>query len=545
MSSVGTGVGGNVGGPLIPLQRDVEATAWTEVNKASLGIVRDSIEQTLVELNPRYTFGYLGGFGYRSAATRPFLDHPLDSLKLSQLASAQDSNLWRTSYDGFINQLPPDLLARFLKEKSLPFEQRNLSFVALDNLLTTAAKVLVRTGQLGQTEYLTPLEETRTTLNILLPFAALKGAIANGNEMVSEAKNFLSTKGANYRYFDGFHSLLTQLQTALTLLERVNGSLANTVNGQLSPQALRDAAKATALLGSIGSQLEQISLGTDLQLLLPSIRAMETIASSLALQNTLTAPLFLAMAWSSLGIFSSDTPLGPLGPQFEILVNALSAGLIAGMMPPSNKAGNELLSLMVTLSLTTFIGLAALSVDSGLGLYPPRSEQDVQSARFFAFEAAVRLLVSSGILETFYREVIAASGGDAEAQRLGASTLANAAYLLIILGGALVAGHSPTRLIENESNYLQQGILSAEEMEKRVANEESTAAHAIQLLAIALESRDYEGFQEALNSALETLGIAPESLTIDLAAIYELGKTVAGASDTQNLDANTTFINVM
>lgn len=547
MTSIGTGSGGNPGGPLIPLQRDIEATAWTEVNKAALGIVPDSIEKTFTDLNPRYTFGYLGGFGYRSTAGRPLLDHPLESLRYTQPSLVQDSNAWHTSYDSLVNQLPPDLLARFLKDRNLPFDQRNLSFVALDNILTTASKVLTRADQLGQSDHLSALETARTTQNILLPFAALKGAISTGHEALSEAQNFLLTQGANYRYFDGFRQTISQANTALTMLEQVNGSLSDTANGQLNPLAIQNAAKASVLLGKISSQLEQISLGDDLQLLLPSMKALETIASSLALPNTLTAPLFLASAWSSLGIFSSDSSLRPVGPQLEILINSLSAGLIAGIMPPSNKAGNELLSLMVSLSLASFISLAGLAVDSGLGLYPPRSDQDLNIAKFFAFESTLPLLVNSGILEAFYKEIIAVSGGDAEAQRLGGSTLANAAYLLIMLSGALAANQSATRLIENESRSLQEGIASVKEIEQKARVEhDASVAHAIQLLTIAMESRDYKGFEDAFNSILENIGVSPASLSTDLATIQDLGKTVVGASEDKILDPNmTTIIHLM
>lgn len=516
------------------------------VNKASLGIVPDSIEKSFVEFNPRYTLGYLGGFGYRSAAGRPLLDHPLESVRYTLPSLTQDSTAWRTSYDSLVNQLPPDLQARFLKERELPFEQRNLSFVALDNVLTMGAKVLTRANQLGQTDYLDPLAETRTTLNILLPFAALKGAISNGNETLSQAKDFLMTQGANYRYFDGFNSLISQWEASLTLLQQVNSSLADTVNGQLTPQAVRNAAKAAFLLGTVGAQIEHISLGNDLQMLLPSIRAMETIASALSLKSTLTAPLFLAAAWGSLGITSTDNSLRVVGSQLQTLANTLSAGLIAGIMPPSNKAGNEFLSLMTTLSLTTFIGLAGLTVDSGLGLYPSRSEQDVQAARFFAFESAVQLLVNSGTLETFYQEIIAASGGNTEAQRLGSTTLANAAYLLIALEGAQEAKKSPIQLMEDQSQSLQQGLFSAGEIEAKAATDHTSIAHAIQLLTIALESRDYEGFQGSLNTVLEGIGIAPESLPADLTAIHEIGKAIVGGSDDKNLDPNmTTIIHVM
>jgi hypothetical protein len=172
MTSVGTGVGGNVGGNAIPLQRELEATAWTEINKAALGM-RDSIEQAFTQLNPRYSTGYLGGFGYKTTAENPLLDHPLESMRSSESFNKYTDNNWQAAYDDLVNQLPTDLRARFNRETNKPFEQRNPSFAALDNLLQLTAKFLTQASIQSKPIEASSLEEARTTLNLLLPFAAL------------------------------------------------------------------------------------------------------------------------------------------------------------------------------------------------------------------------------------------------------------------------------------------------------------------------------------------------------------------------------------
>jgi hypothetical protein len=548
MSSIGgSGVGGNTGGPLVPTQRDIETTAWTQVNKQALGIVPDSIEKSFHDLSPRYTFGYLGGFGYRSTAGNPLLDHPLESIRYTRPSPAEVSDGWRTSYEHLTQQLPPEIAARLLKERNLPFENRNLSFVALDNVLVSASKVLTQAQSLGGSQELGALEEMRTTLNIMLPFAALKGSISTGSEVLTEAHQFLSDQGPNYRYFDGFNNLSSQLNKAIGLMQRVDGSLGETVNGQLPLSAMQDAAKAATVLGSISSQLEKISLGDDLQMLLPTVRAMESVATSLALPNTTSAPLFLALSWGSLGLFHSDSPLGTLGIPFETLMNAISQGTVAGIMPANNKAGNELLTMMLTLSATTWIGLASLAVDTGLGLYPSKSAQEVEAARFFAFETALHFVTNSNILETFYKEAIAISGGNPEAQNEGSVLLAQFSHLTIMLAGALAGKQSALRLIENEADALQQGAQVAENIEARRESEQTTdAAISIKLLSLALQSHDYEGFSDAYGNFLNGLGVSQEDLNKDLTLISKAGQNVAGLSNAGPMDPHlTTMINVM
>lgn len=543
MTSLGSGVGGNIGGPTVPMPRDIEATAWTEVNKAALGIMSDSIDKAFSEINPRYSTGYLGGFGYKSTAQNPLLDHPLEGLLLTQSFNQMTDGGWQLTYEDLVNQLPPDLLARFLADRNQPFEQRNLSLVTLDNLLSMAAKVVNQTANLSQPAPLTSLEQTRTTLNQLLPFAALKGALANSNEILQSAQFFLTSQGANYPYFDAFQNLINQMQSPLSLMAGVNSSLSDTLNGQLSLQATNAANKAAAQLTAISSQLEKISLGQDLQLINPFIQSLAIVSAALALEDTNTAPLFLSLSLASIGLSTKESSSGILGASFETFIETLNQGLISGLMPKNNTSGNQLFNLLTTLSLIAFPSLSSLILEQGLGTLPQTSPQALKAAIFFAFETALQLVVSSGYVETFYKETIAISGGKEQAQALGSSALAQLTHFLMILSGSIKAKNTPTGLIENEADYLSQGLASATQIEETIpTNQETAAAIALKLSALALDAKDYEVVQEAFNHFLESIGMSQTALEGDLTRINQTARELIDLLGHKNMNQDLTHL---
>lgn len=542
MTTVGSGPSGSLGGPAIPMQRDLEASAWTEVNKAALGIVYDSIEKVLTDLNPRYSTGYLGGFGYKSTSSNPLLDHPLESSRFPSSNYQSTATIWTSVYENLINNFPPDVLARFNLEANKPFELRSLNFIALDNVIQTAAKFIAQAEELGSQPQASSLEGARTILNLLLPFAALRGAYANSSEVLQAAQQFLANQGANYQYFDGFNNLFNQLESPLNLLAFVDQSLNDTVNGQLSSTATAAAAKAARQLAALGTSLETISLGSDLQMMRSTIYTLELVATSLSLQNTHTAPLFIALSLASIGIFTSQSSAGILGPSMEALILGINQGLNSNLMASNNKAGNDLLSMATTLSFAAFISLSTLALDTGLGIFPGnRDPSELGASKFFAFETALLLASSAGFLETFYKEILAVSGGNEQAQLLGGSTLSQLAILLIILSNP--QSNRFAQLIENEAAYLNQGMTSAAALEKAL-EENPSAAIALQLAFSALESKDYEGFLNALNNGLESLGTSQESLTQDLSKLKDLSSIIVNLSTMQN-DENTHIVNII
>jgi len=541
MTSTGTGVGGNVGGPSIPLQRDLEATAWTEINKAALGIVHDSIEKAFTELNPRYNPGYIGGFGYKTTSENPLLDHPLEIQRRSELSKNNTGDNWQQTYEDLVNQLPADLLLRFTNEGNKPFDERNPTFVALDNVFQMTAKILTQTNNAAKEPSDISLEAARTTLNLLLPFAALKGAISNGLEVTQSATNFLTDQGANYRYFDGFNSVLSQLQSPLKLMQSVNLSLSTTKGGQLSPQAIQAASKAAEQLETIRTKLESMSLGPDLQVVLANIKTLEIAATALSLPITSSSPLFIALASASIGLYSNDSSLGAIGPGFGAVTKNLMNGFQLGLMANNNKASSDMLSNLTTLSFVLFTSLGSLAIQSGLGLYPLKSSQDIDNAHFFAFETMLQLATSSGFIEKFYQEAIAIAGGDPQAQQLGSSILSQVATYLVILSASMTAKRDPTNLIENEAPHLRQGVASAEQIQEEELNQEvilqelksdriTAVALATKLAALALDSKDYEGFLDASSSLFESLNTSLLSIEKDIAQINKSAEITIGTT---------------
>jgi hypothetical protein len=546
MTIGGSGVGGNsgnIGGPPNPLPQEMEASAWAQTNRLALGIVPEGSSFILPfqQIIERYQTGYLGGFGYKTAAENPLLGHPLEVQRRAESSTQQQNNSWQTAYQNFIDQLPPELQARFDAESKKPFEQRNLSFVALDNNLQLAAKILTQLESSSKPAPAESLEETRTALNLIFPFASLVGVLKNSQEVVQSAQQLLTQQGANYRYFDSFNNVLSQLQSPISLMSKVYNSLNNTGIGQLSPQAANAAGKAAQQLTAIATQIEKTSLGADLQLLLPTIKSLEMVASAFSLQNSASASLFIALHIASIGLFSSQSSSGILGQGFETVTVNLNQGIIASIMPENNLAGKELLSNFVIASFAILSGITSLSVQSGLGLYPiNRDLKDIENAHFFASEIALQLAVSSGLLNSIYKEVISISGGDEQAQEVGSSILVNMAELLIIF----TIANNPTkaaRLIENMAVNFSQGINSANDLQEEIQKEDqqheelkkendkrTILSIAIKLAGLALESQNYEAFLEATNNLLEDLGTSPITLKKDLSTIGTITSSIVG-----------------
>lgn len=408
MSLSGSGIGGNIGGSQTPLQREIETTAWTEVNKAALGIVRDSIQQIFTDANPRYNFGYLGGFGYRSSSEQPLLDHPLESVRM--LASFQKllDEGWKGEYQELFNQLPEDLQERFLYQMTLPPEERNSAYVVLDQVLTVVAKTLHHISLQPQTP-IGPVVD-RTLLNILLPFAFLKSSIDHADEIGVATQKFIEMQGPNYRDFDTFSHMLTQLESALDLLERINNTLGHTPDGELSAESKADAAKVAAFLDNLGSKLEQMVQGNDLQLLSATFSALKMAANSMALPHTGSAPLFFSLYLSTIGLEGAENQTGLLGPTFSSLVKAIGSGL--SDTPSTNESSSQLLfekSLIATLSVA--IGLASIVAENGIGTPATRDPDQLQETNSLALATALNIVMGSGFIQTFLQEIISLSGG--------------------------------------------------------------------------------------------------------------------------------------
>jgi hypothetical protein len=209
----GSGGSGALGVPLSPTQRDIEATAWTEVNKAALGIVHDSIELSFSQIDQRYSKSHLGTqTGYRAREEQPVLDHSIDTARVLQSSTLPMQASWNAAYEQLVSQLPPDVLARFTSEQQKPPNERDPSFTAVANVLMLGAQILTMIGIHSQPPSPDSLEAAHTQNNQDASIMAMKQSIINTVQVADQAEEFLDEQGANLPYFDEYRDAITQIR---------------------------------------------------------------------------------------------------------------------------------------------------------------------------------------------------------------------------------------------------------------------------------------------------------------------------------------------
>ncbi len=506
-SSSSFGVGGNIGGSLAPLQREIEATAWTQVNRQAIGIVRDAIELVFTQTSPRYAGSITGYFGYRATAENPVLDHKLETARSMESMTAFGDDSWKQSYDALVSTLPPEIQEQLNAQLKLPLDQRSYEMTALNNVLILSAQFVTSLDQLGLVNDPSSVVAKRTAENILLPFVALQGSITNMLECQLEVRGCLEDLGRNFPHFDGCIALLNELAFPLEVLENVSRRIDSNFNGQLPDAAKQEAALAAEIFGKLGTQLDQINLGGNLGILRDQLHALESVALSLSLPSTTMAPLFLALALATLGLDTEKSALGDIGPHLA-MINDIPNYLISQTMPNAPRSFGVLMTNLTEVTLALAIGLSSLAVSNGFGLYPSRDPTETATAKFFACELLLHLGVATGFLETYYNSLITASGGtEPAASKL--TTALSQLTLGVILLAAVRYGHQPIEALLSEFPTLKGGASLAQTL---FSNDpiDSEAKAALQIAAdevlTALENHEPEKVEEIFDTLLTRLG---------------------------------------
>lgn len=537
--SSGSGAGDGIGRPLIPTINEQVQTAATQVNLLALGITHDSLQKTFTEVSPRFVFGYLGGFGYRASAENPILDHPLESTRVLTTADPLVDTSWETTYNDLLGMLPSDQQEAYQYELSLPLNQRSEAFIAIDSVLRGAAQLMAQLDTIPDTFSTDSLQGVRTVLNQLLPIAALKGSLDYGLELLVAAQSYLLSEGANLPGFDGYVDTLKQLETAVGLLQNVDTSLATTTDGQLSSDAIASANQAAILLAALSSQLSRTGSGTDLQITASLAETLSIVALALALPNTSSSPLFIALALATLGIYTSGSDTGIIGSNIQSLVDSLANG--------STASGDAFLTALLAATITITVGLSSLAVELGIGSYVIPADADAATIRSLALQAAIQLIAASGIATNFFTEAAAVSGTDSTAQTQYAQFLTAVVLIIIDLAAASQTGQPASTFMEWQTTYLATGLNAAQTLNLTTDDTQAAQAQvAIETALAALENNDWTGFNSAIESLFENLGISPDALPTEFNTISDAATTVQSAIASGNPDQqNTGIINVV
>lgn len=305
-------------------------------------------------------------------------------------------------------------------------------------------------------------------------------------------------------------------------------------------------------IATLRTNVERRGTGNDFQIIKNLLKAMETVTAALSLPKFGSSPLFLGLSIATIGIHSSESETGIIGPSFTKVVNALSNGICATLIPEADLGRRQMLTMLTMTSYAFLTCLATQTAGQGVGRFSNEMEKaDLNLARFFSFELVLKLMRSSAVLQEGFKIIIEACGGNKSAQQLGAPILAQIGHLLMILAGSDEGKKAPENLISEETKYLIQGIAAAQAALAKNEDEDfgeygSATKVALQQLRIALEENNEEDFMRSLNSLLESLGTSLNALMNDIQQLRMLPNLIAQSTErAQDDESLTGIINVI
>lgn len=290
---------------------------------------------------------------------------------------------------------------------------------------------------------------------------------------------------------------------------------------------MNNKAKTTVLqrakeIAGMREGMERKGTGDDFQILKNLLNAMEMVTGSLSLPNGGTSPLFLGLSIASIGLRSSESDTGIVGPSLSLVIDRLIDGFASTLMPEADKAKRDFLTMTTTATYILMIALALQSTSRGIGKFSKEmSPIDLKQTQFFAYELVLKLINSTDTAQQWFKMVIEVAGGNKRAQEIGGPILGQIGNLLMIIAGTEEGKKPAYDLISEEAKFLNKGIhaaiAAAATKENSELSEQGTAASlAIHQLLLALEQHNQEDFMEALSALLESLGTTLNALITDI-----------------------------
>ena len=200
---------GALGGLPQSTPEELNKSAWTEVNKASLQIV----SADTYEVIPFTETGGTNIWKYLSE-NNPLLDMPLLMMraKVSEAAQKEDSG-GSPIYQELLHALPPNVALWMQEQSALPLNMRQDDYASVNTLLQGAALLLtilyseaIETPVLHEVHY--HVEG--------LPLTLLKGNIHQGGEILNRAEKALETLDPGSAHHDNLTECSANLKLILS-----------------------------------------------------------------------------------------------------------------------------------------------------------------------------------------------------------------------------------------------------------------------------------------------------------------------------------------
>jgi len=411
---MGSGIGGNIGGPQEPTIEQMQASASVEVAKQMSGIMRDSLD---------VVFTQLGGnlWRYQSDSGHPVL-HPMATFRIDMGKEKALSSELQKTFEALAKMLTPGIYKRLTMDMERPMQARNSSMRALEEVLYGAARAVVTLKGAMQPQEASSAAALRHIQYLQLPERGLAGAKSYSGELSQLIGDMLEQEGAAMFHFDECQAGAKELLYWNKLL----GAVAKGDKGALGEEW-------AGLQGTLQA-LDRLPRGAPMQMIRSALVAMQPIIA--AQMAGVEAPSLLIALWMAFcGSAGGEEPAAANHFSLTGAAGLLAATLAQILFPRGSNPGQQLLlRLIIQAALTLAASTGALMAEASLPAGVDAEKEPLY--RPFTMELAMALLTRGAVLETVFAQALASMQAEKQGAKLSSKALAKAAKMAMLLAAA-------------------------------------------------------------------------------------------------------------
>lgn len=533
MSSAGSGVGGAAGGPQQPTIFELETRGGTEVARAAMKIVMDTLELPLLSVDQDTR-------KYQSSANRPTIP-PLYTTRVATSYEPAVDESWHAVYQEFTKLMPQDFRTFFESAMQLNAGQRNRNITILDGVMQNSAKLLIGLRAAAAPLDAESLAAQRANDNVAMPYIAL-GALASGSGvLVSEGLKYLELVGPNDPNFDKIANALGDLALITEDLKTATHLLADK-DTEIEGKNLL--ASAHDQIATLSTQYDRLG-GGDFLLLGNLLHSAKLASAALLLGHLGAAALVMGMSNATFEIDKSSSALGLVGPGYSAFSHAMADSLQSIFLNKSTAGGELLGNHLIGTTLLTALLWGTLAYDNKGSQSDQVDASPAEIAEMnLAHELTLNFLTDSGILPSIGTTIAKESGADAN-QQAPMAALLEAGLLLMLVSPSIKGGDlaSSGPLLKGISDRLNTTLAAGAGSLEAAANTGGVSQNFkvyFQQAAIALENGDEVALMNALGNGIEASGTTTSQFIGDIKDLKKTAHTTAEAVDlSRNAAAST------
>lgn len=257
--------------------------------------------------------------------------------------------------------------------------------------------------------------------------------------------------------------------------------------------------------------------GENFQMLEPLL-ANTTLTSNLITLPKGASSLLLGAVIATVGIKTSESPGGIIGPHLEKMIAALTAGLQHSELwqPKADLAA----ALMVEkLTLSTVLGALLLGRWMGTNKGNGLVETSAEITRITC-DLLLLMLASTPYAKIAFTEMIKAAGANEKTQDLSSEILTLVFVYFTALAVTRTIKQKNEQLLENLHAFLKHSLIKLETSLSESKWEIRYVPVVLQQTKLALEHENFMAFDDALKNLLEELGVSKEGFESDCERIF-------------------------